>query len=209
MVRVSPPTADTIDRRPSIIFASEITIVASAVVAASRICRIDVDAYIAKTHPGTNDMRSINDWFDSYGADHQNATNRLIHWICVPAILWSAIAALWVVPVPASIGKPGLWCALIMVGALGFYWRLSRPLGAAMIALFIALALLTHVLYDAVGPSGTLTIAAVVFVLAWVGQFVGHKIEGRRPSFLTDLAYLLIGPAWLMGKVLRRAGVAC
>ena len=89
-------------------------------------------------------MRSVHDWFASYGADHQNPTNRLIHWICVPAILWSVIALLWIVPVPPSIGRPGFWCALLMVGALTFYWRLSRPLGAAMIALFIALALLTH-----------------------------------------------------------------
>jgi uncharacterized membrane protein YGL010W len=47
-----------------------------------------------------------------------------------------------------------------------------------------------------------------VFVLAWIGQFIGHKIEGARPSFFTDLAYLLIGPAWLVGKLMRRAGVA-
>jgi uncharacterized membrane protein YGL010W len=153
-------------------------------------------------------MRTAHDWFDHYSADHQNPTNRLIHWICVPAILWSAIAALWVVPVPMSIGRPGLWCALIMVGALTFYWRLSRPLGAAMIALFIALALATHYAYDALGPSRLLSLAIVVFVVAWIGQFVGHIIEGRRPSFFTDLAYLLIGPAWLMSKLMRRIGVA-
>jgi uncharacterized membrane protein YGL010W len=153
-------------------------------------------------------MRNVNDWFASYSADHQNPTNRLIHWICVPAILWSAIAALWVLPVPGSIGRPGLWCALIMVGVLTFYWRLSRPLGAAMIVLFIALGLLTNLAYEALGPGRLLWLAIGVFVFAWIGQFVGHIIEGRRPSFFTDLAYLLIGPAWLMGKLLRRAGVA-
>jgi uncharacterized membrane protein YGL010W len=153
-------------------------------------------------------MRTVHDWFGSYSADHQNPTNRLIHWICVPAILWSAIAALWVLPVPASIGRPGLWCALLMVGALTFYWRLSRALGAAMIVLFVALALLTNVAYDALGPSHLLWLAIGVFVIAWIGQFVGHIIEGRRPSFFTDLAYLLIGPAWLMGKLMRRVGVA-
>jgi len=153
-------------------------------------------------------MRSIHDWFASYSADHQNPANRLIHWFCVPAILWAAIAALWVLPVPASIGKPGLWCALIMVGVLTFYWRLSRPLGAAMIALFIALALLTHLAYGALGPERLLWLAIAVFVVAWIGQFVGHMIEGRRPSFFTDLAYLLIGPAWLMGKLMRRLGIA-
>lgn len=153
-------------------------------------------------------MRSVHDWFESYSADHRHPTNRAIHWVCVPAILWSAIAALWVVPVPASIGRPGLWCALLMVGALTFYWRLSRPLGAAMIVLFIALGLLTQLAYDALGPGRLLTLAIAVFVLAWIGQFIGHVIEGRRPSFFTDLAYLLIGPAWLMGKLMRRAGVA-
>jgi uncharacterized membrane protein YGL010W len=153
-------------------------------------------------------MQNVHDWFESYGNDHRNPTNRLIHWICVPAILWSVIAALWVVPVPASIGKPGLWCALVMVAALSFYWRLSRPLGAAMIALFIALALVTHFAFAALGATPLLEIAAVVFVLAWIGQFIGHQIEGRRPSFLTDLAYLLIGPAWLMSKLMRRVGIA-
>ena len=153
-------------------------------------------------------MRNIQDWFASYGSDHQNSTNQVIHWICVPAILWSVIAALWVVPVPSSLGKPGLWCALIMVGALSFYWRLSRPLGAAMIVLFIALALLTNVLYEKLGARDLLSLAIVVFVVAWIGQFVGHKLEGKKPTFLTDLVYLLIGPAWLVAKVMRRLGVA-
>jgi uncharacterized membrane protein YGL010W len=153
-------------------------------------------------------MRSIHDWFASYSKDHQNPTNRAIHWICVPAILWSAIAAIWTLPVPSSFGQPGLWCALLMVGVLSFYWRLSRPLGAAMIALFVVLALITHFAYDALGPTRLLELAAAVFVIAWIGQFIGHKVEGARPSFFTDLVYLLIGPAWLVGKLMRRAGIA-
>ena len=152
-------------------------------------------------------MRSVHDWFGSYSSDHQNPTNRLIHWICVPAILWAVIAALWLVPVPASIGRPGLWCALVMVAALSFYWRLSRPLGAAMIVLFVLLAIGTEALYRALGPRDLLWLAIAVFVVAWIGQFLGHMIEGRRPSFFTDLAYLLIGPAWLMGKLMRRVGL--
>ena len=152
-------------------------------------------------------MRSIDDWFDSYSRDHQHPTNRLIHWICVPAILWAVIAALWLVPVSPSIGRPGFWCGLVMVGALSFYWRLSRPLGVAMLVVFVLLALLSEGLLRTLGPQRLLWLALGVFVAAWIGQFIGHLIEGRRPSFLTDLAYLLIGPAWLAGKVLRRLGV--
>lgn len=153
-------------------------------------------------------MRSVNEWFGSYSADHQNPTNRLIHWICVPAILWSVIAALWLVPVSLSIGRAGFWCGLAMVGAFAFYWRLSRPLGAAMFVVFVILGLVTEALYRTLGPANLLWLAVGVFVAAWVGQFVGHLIEGRRPSFFTDLAYLLIGPAWLTGKVMRRIGIA-
>ncbi|NCT67672.1 MAG: DUF962 domain-containing protein [Rhodanobacteraceae bacterium] len=152
-------------------------------------------------------MRSIDDWFDSYSRDHQHPTNRLIHWICVPAILWAVIAALWLVPVSPSIGRPGFWCGLVMVGALSFYWRLSRPLGVAMLVVFVLLALLSEGLLRTLGPQRLLWLALGVFAAAWIGQFIGHLIEGRRPSFLTDLAYLLIGPAWLAGKVLRRLGV--
>ena len=45
----------------------------------------------------------------------------------------------------------------------------------------------------------------MVFVLAWIGQFIGHLIEGKRPSFFKDLQFLLIGPAWLMAFVYRAA----
>lgn len=71
---------------------------------------------------------------------------------------------------------------------------------------FIVLGLITAGLYQLLGFNGLLWLAVVLFVLAWVGQFVGHVIEGQRPSFFTDLAYLLIGPAWLAGKIMRRVG---
>lgn len=45
-----------------------------------------------------------------------------------------------------------------------------------------------------------------VFVVAWIAQFIGHKFEGRKPSFLTDLVYLLIGPAWVLAKLYRKLG---
>lgn len=153
-------------------------------------------------------MRNVHEWFGSYSADHRNPTNRAIHWVCVPLILWCVVALLWLVPVPPSFGRPGLWAATAMFLAYLFYMRLSRVIGFAMAAVFIACGVLCEILYRALGPSHLLWLAVAVFVLAWIGQFVGHLIEGRRPSFLTDLAYLLIGPAWLAGKLLRRFGVA-
>jgi len=152
-------------------------------------------------------MRTIHDWFGSYSSDHANATNRAIHWVCVPVILWCVVALLWLIPVPEAIGRAGFWAFIAMFFAFLFYYRLSRALGLAMAAVFIVCGLIAEGALRALGPQHLLWLAIGLFVIAWIGQFVGHLIEGKRPSFFTDLAYLLIGPAWLTGKLMRRAGI--
>ncbi len=151
----------------------------------------------------TDSARDIDRYFAHYGADHRDPTNQIIHWICVPLILWSVIALLWTIPVPAAIGRPGLWAAVAMFVAFVWYYRQSRRLGLAMALAFVILALITEVLFRYFGTRGLVFLAIIVFVAAWIGQFIGHRIEGRKPSFFTDLFYLLVGPAWLMGKTMR------
>ena len=151
-------------------------------------------------------MRSMQDWLDSYSADHRNPINQTLHWLCVPPIVWSVIALLWTIPVPPEFLRPGAWSVLAMVLAFYWYWKHSRRLAAALLLAFAVLGVLTNLLYGGLGAATLRTVAIGVFVLAWIGQFIGHRFEGRRPSFLTDLSYLLIGPAWLMAKLLHKLG---
>ena len=153
--------------------------------------------------------RPIDRWFASYSGDHRNDANQWIHVFAVPAILWSVIALLWCIPVPITWFKAGLWAALAMFAAWMFYWRASRPLGFGMLAVFIAMAWFTRWIHDAYGVQNLLYAAIAVFVVAWIAQFVGHSklFEGRKPSFFTDLRYLLIGPAWVLSKLYRTLGL--
>ncbi|MGQ4660314.1 Mpo1-like protein [Lysobacter sp. F6437] len=151
-------------------------------------------------------QRPIDRWFASYSGDHRSATNQWIHVACVPAILWSVIALLWCVPSPGTWFRAGFWAGIAMFGAWMFYYRASRKLGVGMLVAFVALGWLTRWLHDSLGTTNLLWLAIAVFVVAWIGQFVGHKIEGRKPSFLTDLTYLLIGPAWVLAKLYRKLG---
>lgn len=162
----------------------------------------------ATVHTDSDPRREVDRWLGNYAEDHRNPTNVLIHWICVPSILWTVIAALWVIPVPSLLGRPGLWAGVAMFFALAFYLRLSRTLGLAMFLVFVVLGVITELLYRELGAANLLYLAIGIFVAAWIAQFVGHHIEGKRPSFLTDLAYLLIGPAWIVAKLLRRAGIS-
>jgi len=151
-------------------------------------------------------MRTMQDWLDSYSNDHQNPTNQLFHWFCVPPIVWSVIALLWTIPVPATLFRPGTVAVTVMVLAFYWYWKHSHRLAIALLIAFALLGLITNLLYYRLGAASLCWLAIGVFVVAWIGQFIGHQFEGRRPSFLTDLSYLLIGPAWLMAKLLRGLG---
>jgi len=152
------------------------------------------------------DERRIDRWFSHYSGDHRNETNQRIHVFAVPAILWSVIALLWCIPVAGSWFRPGMWAALAMFFAWAFYYRASRRLGYGMLAVFVVLAWLTRWLHEALGTAPLLWLAVAVFVVAWIAQFIGHRFEGRKPSFLTDLTYLLIGPAWVLAKLYRKFG---
>ena len=149
-------------------------------------------------------MRAVEDWFSEYGESHRNRFNKVVHWICVPAIVFSVIALLWSIPVPAS------WRAvspllnvgtLAIVAAIAYYFALSRSLALGM-ALFSA-GLLALLAWLDSGSIPLWQLAAGVFVVAWIGQFIGHVFEGRRPSFFKDLQFLLIGPIWLLAAVYR------
>jgi uncharacterized membrane protein YGL010W len=153
------------------------------------------------------DQRSMREWLDSYSQDHQHPINRLLHWICVPLIVWSALALLWTVPVPASLLRPGAYAVFAIVLAFAWYWRRSHRLAAALLIALAILALICAWVFAPLGPIHMRWLALGIFAVAWIGQFIGHLFEGRRPSFFTDLAYLLVGPAWLMDKLLNRIGL--
>lgn len=135
-------------------------------------------------------MKSITEWFDEYSESHQNPTNKQIHWLCVPAILFSIIGII------AHFST--LLTALLLVLTLVFYARLDLVLAVAMAALLIVMAWLIYTLPVGVG------FYIAIFVIAWVGQFYGHKVEGKKPSFFKDLQFLLIGPVWCMDAYLSK-----
>lgn len=160
----------------------------------------------ANTDIETATDRPIDRWFANYSADHLSVTNQKIHFVAVPLILWTVTALLWCIPVPGTLFSAGFWAAIAAFAAWMFYYRASRPLGFGMLAVLVALLWFNRWLHATLGTAQMLQVAIAVFVLAWIAQFIGHKIEGKKPSFLTDLVYLMIGPAWILGKVYRKLG---
>jgi uncharacterized membrane protein YGL010W len=158
-------------------------------------------------------MRKIDELLLEYGQSHQNETNKTIHWICVPAIFFSIVGLVYSIPAePVSSLLPFMegfanWATLTLIVILFYYLSLSPPLALGMF-FFSALCLALANLLDLISPIPLWAISLIIFTLAWVFQFYGHKIEGQKPSFFKDLQFLLIGPAWLMHFIYKKLGLA-
>ncbi len=152
-------------------------------------------------------MRDIERLLSLYGESHQNHTNVLIHAIAVPSIYFVTLGLLWSLPVPEWLAQFNVtWAHVIAIPVLYYYFMLSGPIGAAMtlltIACFGGINLLVYL-----GIS-VWKFSLVLFVVMWVLQFIGHKIEGKKPSFFEDLRFLLIGPAWWWTHWLKRMRIS-
>ena len=153
--------------------------------------------------------KTADQWFQEYGKSHQHSVNKGIHWVCVPLIAACVIAFCWAIPTPVWMQQVPLlnWATILIALALLFYIRLSIPLAFGMF-LFAGTVIAGIVTYEHSASTLPLwQLALLVFILAWVGQFIGHTIEGKKPSFFQDIQFLLIGPIWLLGFIYRKSGI--
>jgi uncharacterized membrane protein YGL010W len=138
-------------------------------------------------------MKTLAAWLDEYSESHQNPTNKKIHWLCVPVISFTVLALAYSLHYGVALAA--------IAASIWFYAQLSKSLAVGMLAMTVVMlaiaAVLPNLVWWAVG----------LFVVAWIGQFIGHHIEGKKPSFFKDLQFLLIGPAWCMDALYKKVGI--
>ncbi len=144
----------------------------------------------------TAQPRTIDTLLAKYSESHLNHTNELIHFVCVPVIVFTLLGLVWWVHPLAAVA--------VVIGALAYYVQLSKPFALGMLLMsLLMLGVLSLLPQQAVLP-----LSIAIFVLAWIGQFIGHHIEGKKPSFLEDLRFLLIGPLFVLSFLYRRLNLS-
>ncbi len=155
-------------------------------------------------------MKAMQTWLDEYAVSHQNPLNKTIHWICIPLIYFSVMGLLWSVPISLfQLGPVPGNLALIIIALVFLYYSLMSFSLAIGMLLFSSLCGLVCFKIVQLQPNfiSLWLLCIIVFVLAWIGQFYGHSVEGKKPSFLKDLQFLMIGPAWLMSFIYKKVGI--
>lgn len=150
-------------------------------------------------------MKTMQDWLDAYAVSHQNKTNKAIHFICVPLIVFSVVGLLMAIPNATLKSVSGIqndgianWAMVTLIPVLFFYLRLSVKMGILILS-FLLLCIFGNTLISSYMPLWQSSL--IIFIAAWIGQFYGHKLEGAKPSFFDDLKFLLIGPAWILDDI--------
>jgi uncharacterized membrane protein YGL010W len=157
---------------------------------------------------GARTRRTLAQWLAEYAESHGNLANKRLHWVCVPLIVLSILGMLAALPFPEPLAQalPWVdWSDVAAIAAVAYYLTLSPSLAAGSV--LVLAGLLGGVRALALLPWPVWLSCALIFVLAWIGQFIGHAIEGKRPSFFKDLQFLLIGPLWLLASAYRQLGL--
>jgi uncharacterized membrane protein YGL010W len=152
-------------------------------------------------------MQTLQQLLDKYAESHQNKTNKIIHYFCVPAIFFSVIGLLMSIPSNLIQNLTGIsdslyanWGVVALIPVLLFYIRLSLKMTFLILG-FSILCILGN--FQMKVFVELWQVSVVIFVIAWIIQFYGHKIEGKKPSFLDDIKFLMIGPAWILDDIFK------
>ena len=141
-----------------------------------------------------NQPRRVDQLIAHYGKNHQHAGNEVIHFIAIPLIMLSLVGMLLAL-------HPYVAYAFVATSMV-YYVRLSAVFFVAMVvwsALTMAVVLMMG--------ANVLPLSVAIFFGAWILQFIGHKIEGKKPSFFEDIQYLWVGPLFVLSKLFGKLGI--
>lgn len=155
-------------------------------------------------------MRKVDLLFAEYSKSHRNPTNKFIHWICVPLIFWTILGFTSLIPAPhfctPYFGCISIVSLIVILLITLFYIRLSFKITVVMLAVMLFMEHFIYLTNISFGKQSWIVYLSV-FIITWIFQWIGHKIEGQKPSFLKDLQFLLIGPIWLLGFIFKKTGI--
>ncbi len=140
------------------------------------------------------EQRRVDQLIAHYGQSHQNPTNEAIHFIAIPLIMLSLAGMLFAI-------HPYVAYAFI-AASMVYYARLS----VVFMAVMLVWSVLTVAVVLALGAN-VLPVSVAIFVGAWILQFIGHKLEGKKPSFFEDIQYLWVGPLFVLSKLFGKLGL--
>jgi uncharacterized membrane protein YGL010W len=157
-------------------------------------------------------QRPIDLIIDQYDAFHQRPGNRFINYICIPLIVFSVVGFVWSLPFP-SLKFLGVyngylnWASFLIAFSIYYYMRLAPVLSYIMLLILFAITFGVTQLQALQKGFLLPQVCIFIFIICNIAQFIGYRIEGKKPTFSDEFKFMLTAPVWLLSLVLKRVGV--
>jgi uncharacterized membrane protein YGL010W len=142
----------------------------------------------------------------AYAQYHRDPHNCATHFVGIPMLFLAVILPLEALRVPILHHEIPL-SVLLTMPAIAGWLALDLGVGAAL-SLSLCPLFVAAELIDKHGPVLMWSTTAVLFVVGWFFQLLGHAVfEGRKPAFVDDLSHTLTGPMFVVAKLLVGLGL--
>lgn len=163
--------------------------------------------------PAKEDLRPVDVHFNRLNASHKQPTNRLLHFICVPLMLFAALGIAWAIPFPyfeflGSYNGMFNWASFLIAFCVYYTLKLSPILSYTMLIILFILSYGVSRLaaWELAGGVPLIWVCTLLMALAWLGQFLGGKKEGNSASFRDDTQLVLLTPIWVLYRLFKKLG---
>ena len=140
-------------------------------------------------------MQELTQWLSEYGENHRHPINQKISKVSIPGTFLSLVGLIWSIPSLSFSGLTLNWVWVAAIPLAIFYFKLSLSVSLMMLGFFLACVSLVWSLDILELP--VLLVSILVLILSGIIQFVGYEIEGKRPSLIEYIGFILVGPIWV------------
>lgn len=137
---------------------------------------------------------------------HRDPRNCAAHVLGIISLFLAAILPLTLWPISAFGGQITL--AVLMALPVLIYWlALDAAVGLGIVAAAVLLLATAALIVAHVSLAGVWAMAIVLALVGVTSQVVGHKVfERRKPSMADHPSHFLLGPPFVMAKLLIAFG---
>jgi|ERR1700746_613262 uncharacterized membrane protein YGL010W len=142
----------------------------------------------------------------AYAQYHRDPYNCATHYVGIPMLFLAVILPLEALRVHTGRHEIPLAIILTLPAIMGWIW-LDLGVGATLFAILCPLFVVSELVVRH-GFALTWWTTAILFGIGWLFQLLGHStFEHRRPAFVDDLSFTLIGPMFVAAKLLVSLGL--
>lgn len=141
-----------------------------------------------------------------YADYHRDQWNCLMHIIGNPILFVAAVLPLSLLSVTV-FGVRTNAATLLVIPALILWIAWDVGIGMAIVGTAIPLLFVAATIVNHVSVAGVWIITALLIVIGWALQIVGHQyFEQRRPALLDNPIHMLISPMYIFAKLFVALG---